>query len=72
MPRVKEIEKDLEPLLKIHTVDFIQAVANVLERNCKDLEVENHDEIDDAVHALRYSLTPYAYDPDDEDDEDFD
>lgn len=63
-------EAQLEVMLKHDDKLFLHAVANVLEKNCSDLDVENHDEIDDAVHALRFSMQQYEAEPNTGEDDD--
>lgn len=55
----RAMESTLEQLLLANDKVFLKAAANVLEKHCSNLDVENYDEIDDAVHALRFSLQPY-------------
>jgi ABC-type transporter Mla subunit MlaD len=54
-----QLAKQLGALLDQHGPTFISTLADVLADKCSDLDVENHDEIDDAVFALRQSLVPY-------------
>jgi DnaJ-domain-containing protein 1 len=63
---LEAMKGQLRKLLKADEQLFIAATADLLEENCSDLDVENHDEIDDAVHALRFALKPYE--PEAEDD----
>lgn len=66
---VEAVEEQLIALLKADHKMFITAVANVLEKHGSDCDLENYDELDDAVHALRFSMQPYDLLEDDEDDD---
>lgn len=62
------VESILSQMLLQDNKLFLTAVANVLQKHCSNLDVENHDEIDDAVHALRFSMQPYEADSDTEEE----